>query len=48
MPDDEFACGLCNPEEQDVLVGETHEGEEIQASTEEEQAEAVASLPTPS
>ena len=50
MPDDEILCGVCDPslDDREVFVGEeAQQGEEIQASTEEEQAEAVASLPTP-
>ena len=51
LEDEEPICGLCDPEfdEREVLVGEEAQKgeEEIQASMEEEQAEAVASLPTP-
>ena len=49
LDDDGPVCGLCDPEvdEREVLVGEeAQQGEEIQASMDEEQAEAVASLPT--
>ena len=50
MLDDGPICGLCDPDadEREVLVGEeAQQCEEIQASMEEEQSEAVASLPTP-